>query len=274
MFIEPKTAIEVGLAVWEKRGPIAKGLNKIRLLLKRGRLRIAIFGPGGTGKTTLGQILSGKFDTLKGAGQYKESIHVEEYPLQGDLACTLIVPPGQEFRRKNLWTDLYKSIAQGKTWGIINVVAWGHHSLRDLSYKETKYYVEGMQIGDFFNKYKADCLTQELNVINELIPRLEDAPKVWMITLVTKQDLWWKNRNEVKKYYEEGPYNEAIEKIRKKRGENNFRHDYLSVSLALNNLVTGNHDEVLALTTEGYDSNVHASYLTTLFDFISGYANK
>lgn len=273
MFVEAGTALDVGLALWENRGPIKRKLNAVRLLLKRGRLRIAIFGSGGTGKSTLGHLLAGNLDSIKGPGPYKESLALEEYKLKGDLVCTVIVPPGQEFRRAYFWGDIYKDLARGRTWGIINVVSWGYHSLRELSYRDTKYYSDQMSIEQFFEKYRSACLEDELRVIEELTPRLEDATNIWMITLVTKQDLWWKERVQAQNYYEEGSYSKFVHKISQKRGERNFAHHYLSACLNSSNLVTGK-GELLAPTAEGYDQNIQSWNLQKLLEVVNGHASK
>ena len=77
-------------------------------------------------------------------------------------------------------------------------------------------------------------------------------PKLWMIILVTKQDLWWSERAAIADYYEHGLYNKSIEEITNKRGQVNFPHEYHAASLIMNNFRSGD-GEVLAQTTQGYD---------------------
>lgn len=85
-----------------------------------------------------------------------------------------------------------------------------------------------------------------------------------MITLVTKQDLWWNERNKVKDHYMNGEYNSTIEKVMGRRGRNNFAHEYVSASLVLSNFSTSS-GELLAPNTAGYDQNIQLENLLNLF---------
>lgn len=101
-----KEVAEAGLSLTESQR-VRDAVGKLWNVVKHGRIEIAVFGPGGTGKTTLGNILAGKFD-LGGAGQaYQESIAVERYGKQGNLWATAVVVPGQEHRRESTWDKLY-----------------------------------------------------------------------------------------------------------------------------------------------------------------------
>ena len=210
MFIDAPTAIQSGLALYEERKKIAGLFSKIWYLIRNGSINLSVFGAGGTGKTTLGLVLSGDFDPQSSSYIYKESVAVEKYGLQGDFVGKLVVPPGQK-AREHYWTSLYAALASGKTAGIINVVSWGYHAFQELSYKETEYYNDPMTVGEFMGVYLENRRQRELEIIEDLSHRLKDAPgKIWLVTLVTKQDLWWNNRHEVEEYYTDGPYNDII----------------------------------------------------------------
>jgi hypothetical protein len=75
-----------------------------------------------------------------------------------------------------------------------------------------------------------------------------------MVTLVTKQDLWWDRRNEVSEHYERGKYSNILDGIRKHRGAN-FNHTFVSSSLNLLNFSTKD-GALLRKTIEGYDSSL------------------
>lgn len=62
MFVETIEAISTGVGVVEISERLFPTFKRIFNLLKNGELKIAIFGAGGTGKTTLGQLLSGEFE--------------------------------------------------------------------------------------------------------------------------------------------------------------------------------------------------------------------
>src|SRR5206468_2544567 len=96
-------------------------------------------------------------------------------------------------------------------------------------------------------------LAGELDALRDLLPHLEAAKaKVWMITLVTKQDLWWTDRREVAGYYEHGDYGKTITDLSNTRGKNYFRHFYYSASLISQNLTSGD-GKAIAQTAGGYD---------------------
>ncbi|MDX6692982.1 MAG: hypothetical protein QOF02_585 [Blastocatellia bacterium] len=274
MFIDPATIAGLGLTTFEHRNKLMPALRKVRYWLTHGKLQVAIFGPGGTGKTTVGQFLAGQLNLGVNTGTYKQSIEMEKYALKGDLVCKLLVPPGQPRRTIETWPALYRSLSKGTSGGVINVVSWGHHSFLEASYAETEYFKPGMTKDEFLAAYLEACRKRELKIIEDLTPRLLDAPgKIWMITLVTKQDLWWNERLKVQQYYAEGEYNNFIERIKHERGAQHFSHEYLSASLVINNLTT-DAGELLAPTTGGYDQNIQYVHLQQLLENVNSFARK
>lgn len=94
-----------------------------------------------------------------------------------------------------------------------------------------------------------------------------------MITLVTKQDLWWNDRLDAQRFYTEGEYDEYIRRIVHDRGAQNFSHEYLSASLVINNLVTA-AGESLSPTTGGYDQNIQYAHLQRLLETVNNFASR
>ena len=133
MYVDPGTALSVATALYDNRAKIAVLTGKLRYLFSRGVLRIVVFGPGGAGKSTLRRLLSASDKTVLPPATYQESQDQEKYALQGDFVGGLLVPPGQERRLEDYWPDLYRSLAEGKSRGVINVVSWGYHSFQDYS---------------------------------------------------------------------------------------------------------------------------------------------
>jgi hypothetical protein len=256
MFVETIGAIGTGVGVIEISEKLFPTFKRIFNLLKNGELKIAIFGAGGTGKSTLGKLLSGEFELSGLLQTYQESISIEQYKLESNKIGSVIVAPGQK-RREDTWDDLLRTLVGGKIKLIIHVVSWGYHSFGEFSYTQHRLYQSGMTLEEFLREYAAVCRNRELDVLRRIEPHLSiaDQRKTIVITLVTKQDLWWNNRLEVNKHYVEGTYEQLIRNIRNKRGANNFIHEYRSTSLVMENFLSGDN-ELLIPTTQGYDQRL------------------
>jgi hypothetical protein len=256
MFVETIEAIGTGVGVIEISEKLFPTFKRIFNLLKNGELKIAIFGAGGTGKSTLGKLLSGEFELSGLLQTYQESISIEQYKLESNKIGSVIVAPGQK-RREDTWDDLLRTLVGGKIKLIIHVVSWGYQSFGEFSYTQHRLYQSGMTLEEFLREYAAVCRNRELDVLRRIEPHLSiaDQRKTIVITLVTKQDLWWNNRLEVNKHYVEGTYEQLIQNIRNKRGANNFIHEYRSTSLVMENFLSGDN-ELLIPTTQGYDQRL------------------
>jgi hypothetical protein len=58
-------------------------------------------------------------------------------------------------------------------------------------------------------KWLEDHRKVELAAASEWVPLMTARPS-YVITLITKADLWWDNRDSVMRYYESGPYFDTI----------------------------------------------------------------
>jgi hypothetical protein len=259
MFVEAIEAASTGLGVIEISEKLFPTFKKIFKLLKDGELTIAIFGAGGTGKTTLGKLLSGEYELSGLLQTYQESISMEQYKLDSNTVGSIIVAPGQQ-RREDTWDDLLRSLSSGKIKLIIHVVSWGYHSFGTVGYTQHPLYSDGMSVEDFLGAYTAECRNRELDVLRKIEPHLGLAKqkKTVLITLVTKQDLWWNQRFEVRQNYAEGEYEGLIQNIRNKLGSSNFIHELRSASLVMENMLSG-ENELLMPTTQGYDQRLKAA---------------
>ena len=92
--------------------------------------------------------------------------------------------------------------------------------------------------------------------MDEVAPLLIAAPRdsqIRLVTLVTKQDLWWDQRHAARDHYTavSGPYEQSVAKIAAARGQH-FGHTCLSMAIEQLNLKTA-AGELLATTAAGYD---------------------
>ncbi|AFY69592.1 hypothetical protein Pse7367_1298 [Thalassoporum mexicanum PCC 7367] len=270
MFVETVNAVSTGLGLVQISRETFPTFKRIYNRLTNGNLRIAVFGASGTGKTTLGKILTGDLDNL--SQPYQESIRIEEYKLSNNLAGKVIIAPGQE-RRENSWNDLFRLISGGQIRLIINVVSWGYHSFGEagvgFSYKYHELYQPGMDVGDFVKVYAQNRRDREINVLKKLLQYLEiaDSKETILITLVTKQDLWWHDRQLVKQHYMQEDYNKILEEATNKIGSNNFKHEFLSASLVIANYISA-AGELMIPNAEGYDSSLRDANLRNFFDTV------
>jgi hypothetical protein len=266
MFVEAINATSTALNTVDLIDKSFPTVKKYLKLFKDGELNIAIFGSGGTGKTTFGKILSKKYEL---SSFYKPSINREDYNLDStNVFGSVIVLPGQE-RKQSSWDEVLKDLPSGKIRLIIHIVSNGYNSFGEISWIQHKLYLNGMTKLEFVKEYSESCLELDLAVLRKLkqLLSLSNPKKTVMITLITKQDLWWNDRVKVREHYQNGEYQDLIQEIRNHRGANNFIHEYKSASLILENFVDG-AGELLLPTTAGYDQRIKSANFNNLIDEI------
>jgi hypothetical protein len=258
--------------LWENRSWIGERIRGIREWFKKGsgtseNPGILILGPGGAGKSTLATLLADSdFNPLLHLpGEYKESIGVECYALADAPNVKIVVPPGQLQRREATWTDLQADLTAGKFRGVILLFAFGHDSFM-LSYKHHRLY-EGDK-ARFVEQFCAEQRSEELAILRRLVPHLSVAPgRLWVLTIVAKQDLWWPNRQEVEQHYSAADYEAEFQRIVAQRGHQNFRRETVFASLVINNYQTGER-ELLKPNAAGYDTRAQITSLRRLFETV------
>ena len=239
---------------WSAKKGLDKLYSKITAWFKNPTARgVLIIGPGGVGKTTLGQFLSGQEDKAA-SGSYVESVSTEEFKLANDVAVQIMIPPGQAHRRKATWDQRLQEVAEGKFRGVILIHAYGHHALGDISYENHKLYDPEKGLDGFVTDYLRDCLKSEEQIMKLVCDAVKNcAAPIWVLTLVTKQDLWWDDHENVSKYYTEGKYGKVVKECLGGKSERIFRREIACASLVIRNLMTG-RNEVIKKTVAGYDA--------------------
>jgi hypothetical protein len=259
--------------VWDRRDEIVRLLQGLRDWFKgsskdqtphRG---ILIIGPGGAGKTTLAKQLAGQFDfLLDSPDAYDESINIERFTLLGQPEVEVVVPPGQKHRREATWGELSTELEAGKFRGLILLSAYGYHTLGRISYKDHKLYRGDKEA--FLRAYLAESRTDELSVLRQITTSLlRNREKTWVLSVTTKEDLWWPENADVQRHYLDGDYAAEIQKVLGQWGPGLFRHEHVFASLVISNFDTAReHRERLAQNTAGYDQGQQVQSLRRLLE--------
>jgi hypothetical protein len=217
--------------------------------------------------------LAGKASANNVLNPYQESLTIDRLKLDGDTPGSVIIVPGQELRQHK-WDEIFSEIIDGQITLIINVVSYGYHSFEGIGYQAHQFYQPGMTERQFTAIYIQDRQIREVEALRAMESHIKvsKSKKVLMLTLVTKQDLWWPSREQVKDHYQNGEYNQVISNIQLKKGLDGFQHEYVSTSLAIENFVFGNN-ELLWPNAEGYDERLKISNTYKMFSVINALCN-
>jgi len=263
---------EIATWAWRNRDEIVKSLRGIWDWI-RGTGKpaptpgILIFGPGGSGKTTLSKILSEPIDWLADPpGLYTESIGTERVKLADAPNVEIVIPPGQQARRDMTWPSLLTDLVAGKYRGVIVVASHGLASSSLDSYKTHKLYKGSLP--QFLDAMREAERADELEVLKRLLPAFQLAKgKLWLLTVVVKQDLWWPEKDDVERHYRDGPYRDRLIAEAAKLPAATFRHEMVFTSLTISNFRTAKN-ELLVPNAKGYDQLEQVRSLRKLFETV------
>lgn len=189
---------------------IAKAIDLLKTAYKQGWLdklatslrkkhKVLVLGPTGAGKTnileSLTELIPKAIDQMNRTEfVQKHSIKISKQPF------VFIDTPGQTLHKGRRISSIREAMA-GKIDGVINVVSYGYHEYR-IGKKEA-IASDGTINESFLERHRL----VEMEALKEwtlLLGGRETAR--WLITVVSKADLWWHQREEVLAHYQSGKY--------------------------------------------------------------------
>lgn len=182
--------------------------KKIRRAIRR-KKHILILGASGTGKTQfLHSLKDQNAAALDAAFQRtvsveKRSVVLDEYPF------LLIDTPGQQLDQSKRRKAIAEAFTRGIE-GVVNVCCFGFHEASEAG-SEAALPKSGRGIADA--EYLETRRELEIDLLSEWVPLFGSASARWVLTVVTKADLWWPENDRVRRYYEEGKYGRATDEL-------------------------------------------------------------
>lgn len=129
----------------------------------------------------------------------KRSIKISKSPF------IFIDTPGQKQHSSRRIRAIRKAMADGIA-GVVNVVSYGYHEYRTGKGRALK---NDSSASEGFLKRHREVECEILKEWTVLLGSRETTN--WLITVVTKADLWWDRRDEVIEYYQPGQYYDGLE---------------------------------------------------------------
>jgi GTPase Era involved in 16S rRNA processing len=196
--IAKATSATIGLA---KKAKELGLLDKLINTFKK-KHKILVLGATGVGKTSFIDSITSEFP--KAVSRLNRTDFVKTYPLQIEKKIfNFTDTPGQIQHKERRLEAIFQ--AMKGIDGIINVVSFGYHETK--TGKEDALTKSNKLKHDFLEKHRQ----VEINALNEWTELIgnQDSAK-WLITLVNKADLWWNQKDEVLKFYQEGKYFDTL----------------------------------------------------------------
>lgn len=164
--------------------------------------KILVLGSTGVGKTNLLQSL------VEAVPQAISHMNRTEFAQQHkirlrDNPFIFVDTPGQLLHVSRRREAILEALGGGIT-GILNVVAYGYHEYRTDA--GTALTPSGRVRNEFLAKHRQI----ELEALAEWAPLLFPSDIRWMITVVSKADLWWNQKEAVYEHYTTGQYQSLL----------------------------------------------------------------
>lgn len=172
----------------------------------RARRKILVLGASGAGKTQfVHSLIDPMSATIPSLTQRTVSVDRRKVTLD-DYRFLLLDTPGQVLDKPKRRHAINEALHRGVE-GVINIVCFGYHEAAEAG-RAGAIPASGRNIA------RADYLERrrqvEIELLSEWVPLVDVKLTKWVLTVVTKADLWWPTRKRVSAYYESGDYSERL----------------------------------------------------------------
>jgi hypothetical protein len=200
---EIAVAIEVGAALWKASDDL--NLREKVSDFFRQKENLVVLGASGVGKTNLivslnaaGGLIAANWRMNRTTATVRQQVRINGEPYR------VIDTPGQRLHQADR-LETVREASRRPLVRIINVVSYGYHEYdTDVS---NVIRADGQPDPAFLERRREE----ELSALNEWLPILGDRSITkWVLTAVSKADLWWKENEKVLNHYRSGEYHKAI----------------------------------------------------------------
>jgi hypothetical protein len=177
-------------------------LDKLRTFWKK-KKRIVVLGSTGVGKTEFIESLKKLIPDLIANTARTEFSKKTTLALTEGIIIEVEDTPGQrghESRRRRSIQDAVR-----RADGVINVVAYGYH---EYDIASSQALTKAGEAKETFLRAHRQIEIEQVQEWNRTLSFGVKNP--WLITLVSKGDLWWEERQTVKQHYSEGGYFKSL----------------------------------------------------------------
>ncbi len=201
---EVAAGVQLASAVWG----LADNQDLLTRVLDffRTKHTILVLGSTGTGKSNLIRSLNaaaGLVDAIP-SGTRTEAVQPHKVRVNSS-PFRVIDTPGQRHHQSERTRAIREALATPPV-RVINVVSYGYHEYGQASSEALD--ANDQPRPDYLDRHRSN----ELHAIREWLPLLGDRTvTAYVCTVVTKADLWWSERDDVTRYYQEGEYAAAIQ---------------------------------------------------------------
>lgn len=198
------TALKI-LGLVRSSGVVQKAWAKLKK-----KHRFVVFGSSGTGKSNLLSSIDNPLASAISRHDRTKANRTVPLTIAGE-PFVFVDTPGQEpfrdERDKVIQAAQKEPLFRRKRFrGILNVVSYGYHEAKET--KLSNVFEDDLQVKEV---YLAGARQWEIEQVDEWFRLLARPDRVdWIITVVTKADLWWEKQDEVLEYYKQGQYGEKI----------------------------------------------------------------